>query len=56
MDLRSPLLGGTSLAQLGYRNALGVGLLVGMEVFPDLNVKFFAERVDAGDAHTMQAA
>ena len=42
--------------QLGNRNSLGVRLLVGMQVFPDLDVEFFAERVHAGDANAVESA
>src|SRR5882724_13533316 len=56
MDLCPTLLGRPRLLQLGNRNSLGILLLIGMQVFPDLYVELFAERVHAGNTNPVQSA
>src|ERR1035441_6482866 len=56
MNLRPALLAGARLAQLTYRRAATEVHLPCESVAPDLDVELLRERVDATDAHAVQAA
>ena len=55
-DFRSAPFGMPRLLQRLGRLAATVGLLVDLLVFPDLQFQLFRKSVDAGNAHTVQAA
>ncbi len=56
VDLGSALLGRAGFLQLAGGLALGICLLPGGAVAPDLELELIAERVDAGDADAVQSA
>ena len=56
MDLGAAALGWAHLAELAGGVALGVVLLPGVAVAPDLDVELLAQRVDAADADAVQTA
>ena len=56
VDLGAAALDWAHLAQLAGGRALGVVLLPGEAVAPDLDIELFAERVDAAYADAVQTA
>ncbi len=55
VNFRPAPLGRARLFHFAGGLALGIGLLPGRAIAPDFQIKFFAQRVHAGDANTVQS-